>query len=188
MELAKLKANNYFGEMALMKKDTRNANVIASGKVECLVLAREAFQKLLGPLEEILREEMQQRELALGKIKSSHSRSVTLDMTIEFDDLKQLATLGTGTFGRVKLVQYKKTGKVMALKAMMKEHIVKNHQQKNVLNEKNIMAEMRHPFILQLVKEIYYPFDHPKLLISIISNFYRFEHSKMPIGYTCYLS
>ena len=48
MELAKLNVNNYFGEMALLKKD-----VVASGKVECMVLAREGFQKLLGTALEV---------------------------------------------------------------------------------------------------------------------------------------
>ena len=96
---------------------------------------------------------MLQREVALGKVKPSHAKSASLDLTIELDHLRQLATLGTGTFGRVKLVQHRKTGKVMALKAMMKAHIVKSHQQKNVMNEKNIMVECRHPFVLQLVSQ-----------------------------------
>ncbi len=152
VELAKLKTNNYFGEMALMKKDVRNANVIAVTRVECMVLQRDQFQKLLGPLEDVLRDEMANREALIGKVKGLHLRSSSLDMSIEFDDLKQLATLGTGTFGRVKLVQYRKTGKVMALKAMQKAHIIKSHQQKNVMNEKNIMAECQHPLILQLIR------------------------------------
>ena len=88
----------------------------------------------------------------LGKIKAPVFKASTLDLTIEFEDLRQLATLGTGTFGRVKLVQHRKTGRVMALKAMLKAHIIKSHQQRNVMNEKNIMAECRHPFILQLVR------------------------------------
>ncbi len=57
-----------------------------------------------------------------------------------------------GTFGRVKLVQSKKSGSVYALKIMYKSHIIKSHQQRNIMNEKNIMAECKHPFLLQLFR------------------------------------
>ena len=39
---------------------------------------------------------------------------------IPFNELEILVTIGTGTFGRVKLVQHKATGTVAALKAMSK--------------------------------------------------------------------
>lgn len=52
-----------------------------------------------------------------------------LDKSIKFEDLEQLATLGTGTFGRVRLVRHKPTQRVMALKSMYKAHIVATHQQ-----------------------------------------------------------
>lgn len=62
-----------------------------------------------------------------------------------------MATLGTGTFGKVKLVQHKQTKKVFALKIMRKGHIVAYKQQSNVISEKNVMVQAQHPFILQLV-------------------------------------
>ena len=55
-----------------------------------------------------------------------------------FDELKQLAVLGSGTFGRVTLVQHKKTKVTYALKAMLKSEIVAHKQQKNVMNEKKL--------------------------------------------------
>jgi serine/threonine protein kinase len=58
--------------------------------------------------------------------------------------------LGSGTFGRVTLVQNKKTKAVYALKAMLKSEIVAQKQQNNVLNEKEIMINSNHPFILRL--------------------------------------
>ena len=39
---------------------------------------------------------------------------------IKFEDLEQLKTLGTGTFGRVKLVKHKETKETFALKMLQK--------------------------------------------------------------------
>jgi len=62
--------------------------------------------------------------------------------------------LFVGTFGRVSLVQDKKSKAVYALKAMMKSEIVAHKQQANVINEKDIMIKSNHPFILRLYQVI----------------------------------
>jgi serine/threonine protein kinase len=69
---------------------------------------------------------------------------------LKFDQLKDLAVLGSGTFGRVSLVEDKKSKQLYALKAMLKSEIVAHKQQKNVINEKNVMMCCNHPFILRL--------------------------------------
>jgi serine/threonine protein kinase len=77
--------------------------------------------------------------------RSTHSEHSYL-----VSDLKFIAVLGSGTFGRVSLVQEYHSKKIFALKTMMKTEIVAHKQQNNVLNEKNIMAECDHPFVLRL--------------------------------------
>ena len=64
-----------------------------------------------------------------------------------------LRTVGTGTFGRVKLVQHTIDGGMFALKCMNKSEIVALHQERNTLAEKNLLHECaRCPFILQLLQ------------------------------------
>jgi len=65
-------------------------------------------------------------------------------------DFETIAILGEGAFGLVKLVRLKATGETFALKCMQKARIVSNNQQKNVVTEKNLLAEVRHPFVLRL--------------------------------------
>ncbi len=49
----------YFGEMALMKNEPRAANVIAQTKVKAVSLDRHSFKRLLGPLDSILKRNME---------------------------------------------------------------------------------------------------------------------------------
>ncbi|EAR86860.2 CAMP-dependent kinase, regulatory protein (macronuclear) [Tetrahymena thermophila SB210] len=49
------KSGDYFGEIALLKNQTRAANVIAESDCTVVSMDRESFKRLLGPLEDILR-------------------------------------------------------------------------------------------------------------------------------------
>ena len=71
---------------------------------------------------------------------------------------------GTGTFGRVCLVQQQSTQRIYALKTMRKSDIVAHKQQHNVLNERNILMSCNHPFILRL----YQTFRDPKKLYMLL--------------------
>ena len=48
---------------------------------------------------------------------------------IKFEDLSTIAVLGSGTFGRVKLVVHKTSQETFALKTMHKSEIVAHRQQ-----------------------------------------------------------
>ncbi|GMH66494.1 hypothetical protein TL16_g04447, partial [Triparma laevis f. inornata] len=69
----------------------------------------------------------------------------------QMSDLDVGRTLGIGAFGRVKLVKVKTDPEspTFALKCQSKRAIVENGLQDHVMNEKNIMAELDHPFILK---------------------------------------
>ena len=44
--------------MALMSSEKRNATVIAKAETTCLILERDDFNRLLGPLQKIMEEEV----------------------------------------------------------------------------------------------------------------------------------
>lgn len=54
IEVARLSAGNYFGEMALLNDQPRNATILAVGSVKCLKLGRREFDSMLGPLSSVL--------------------------------------------------------------------------------------------------------------------------------------
>ena len=61
-----------------------------------------------------------------------------------------LQVLGLGTFGAVKLVEDKSTGKSYALKALKKQRVVNMHQTKNVFSERDCMNMITHPLVMKL--------------------------------------
>jgi len=87
----------------------------------------------------------------MGKVKSAEmQRKVLTD--IGMSDLNRHAILGAGTFGQVWLVSMKKEKKkAYALKIQSKYELVKDGQARAVIDEKNIMAQLHHPFIIGLV-------------------------------------
>lgn len=76
----------------------------------------------------------------------------------DLSDCKDLAvgdftlgkTLGTGAFGRVRIVTYKKTSNVYALKTLKKAAIIKMKQVDHIMSEKQILQELKHPFIVNM--------------------------------------
>lgn len=67
------------------------------------------------------------------------------------DDFELRATLGTGTFGRVKLVKFKAENRWFALKILGKVNIMKLKQVDHIRNEKNILEMLDHPFMVNMV-------------------------------------
>jgi cAMP-dependent protein kinase regulator len=53
------KVGDYFGERALIKNEPRAANIIAKNECAVVLLDRHSFKRLLGPLEDILRRNLE---------------------------------------------------------------------------------------------------------------------------------
>lgn len=156
-ELITLSAQEFFGERALITNEPRKANVTAIGHVECLVLERANFQALLGEVQGAITDAVKGRgDEPPADAEQEPTPGPRTDFA--FEDLKIMRTIGTGTFGRVKLVKHSKTGTVAALKAMNKSDIVSSHQENNVMAEKNLLyACSNSPFVLALLQTFNLP-------------------------------
>lgn len=81
--------------------------------------------------------------------------STLLDENIDkqknkIDQLEFLTTVGTGTFGRVIVVRQKNTHEYYALKIMSIAEVLRLKQTEHVKNEKDILQQVYHPFIINL--------------------------------------
>ncbi|XP_071463041.1 cAMP-dependent protein kinase catalytic subunit PRKX [Marmota flaviventris] len=65
-------------------------------------------------------------------------------------DFDILATVGTGTFGRVHLVKEKAAKNYFALKVMSIPEVIRLKQEQHVHNEKSVLMEVNHPFLVKL--------------------------------------
>ncbi|CAG8604652.1 8198_t:CDS:2 [Funneliformis caledonium] len=59
-------------------------------------------------------------------------------------------TLGTGSFGRVHLAQSKYNNKFYAMKVLKKSEVVRLKQVEHTNNEKHILEQVQHPFLVNL--------------------------------------
>ncbi|XP_037960243.1 cGMP-dependent protein kinase, isozyme 2 forms cD5/T2 [Teleopsis dalmanni] len=139
---------DFFGEKALQGDGLRTANIICDSAdgVTCLVIDQETFNQLISNLDEI---------------KNRYDDEGTLERTrineefrdVKLTDLRRIATLGIGGFGRVELVQINSdNSRSFALKQMKKSQIVETRQQQHIMSEKEIMGEANSEFIVKLFK------------------------------------
>ena len=58
--------------------------------------------------------------------------------------------IGKGGFGKVWKVQCKKTGQIYAMKEMQKAKIINKKSINSVINERTLLAELNHPFLVNM--------------------------------------
>ncbi|EAS03842.2 CAMP-dependent kinase catalytic subunit (macronuclear) [Tetrahymena thermophila SB210] len=66
----------------------------------------------------------------------------------EFDVMN---TLGTGSFGRVRLAKQKSTGEYVALKMLKKAEILRLKQVDHIISENTILSNINHPFLIKMI-------------------------------------
>jgi len=70
---------------------------------------------------------------------------------LRLEDFDVQRCLGTGSFGRVNLVCHRPSGQFFAMKKLRKADILRLNQVEHTNNERRLLAQAHHPFIVQLV-------------------------------------
>ncbi|RNF11262.1 putative protein kinase A catalytic subunit [Trypanosoma rangeli] len=90
-------------------------------------------------------------------------------------DLELGETIGTGTFGRVRLCRHKSSGRYMALKILKKQEVLRMKQVEHILAESSILQELNHPFIVNMFKG-FMDDDRLYLLLEFVAGGELFTH------------
>jgi len=149
-----LTCGEFFGERALLKNEPRAATMKALTRVCCLVLSRDDFTILMGPLQDMLNRQADEYEKPANDRKLIKTKTITREER-RYPTLKELekstiGILGTGAFGTVTLVWDCKTNTSYALKAIRKRQILELGQHNHILNEKHVMSNLDSPFLVNL--------------------------------------
>ena len=141
-----LKVGGYFGERALLNNNPRVAAAQCVSNCKLLKIHRSTFEQLLGPLAKVLKENEK------GYYRKEEVKSKVADwkpLNVKLSQLTQKQVLGRGSYGYVTLMT-DDLGKLYALKAVSKQRIVDTHQKGHILDEKNLLAGLQHPFMIEL--------------------------------------
>lgn len=134
--IRELEQGGCFGEIPNVTGEIRLFTVVSVGNTECYVLSKEDFMDLDQGL--------------IGQIKRL---SYLNDVNITLSDLFFVKILGNGRFGKVFLVH--NTHHFYAIKfAKIKNICMNKNLMQYYYNEKKIMLQIDHPFILKLVKTL----------------------------------
>ncbi|TPX36527.1 hypothetical protein SmJEL517_g01372 [Synchytrium microbalum] len=100
-----------------------------------------------------------------GGVAAAVQEQPNEEVKVGLEDFEMLSVIGKGAFGKVYLVRLKGTSRVFALKVLKKASIVlhsKTHE--HTRNERTILEEVRHPFIVKL----YYAFQTLEKLYLVL--------------------
>ncbi|CAJ1408005.1 unnamed protein product [Effrenium voratum] len=126
-----------FGEQALLSNQTRALTITCKTERASLL----AIDKMV--FEQVVKE----RVFAQLQFQLQLQRA-----DIEMEDLRRVCTLGYGTFGVVQLVEHKASRARYALKCISRGEAEARQQQERIKAEREILADVDHPFILKLVR------------------------------------
>ena len=82
--------------------------VVTSPTCSAAFLVKDKFEEVMGPVAEVLKRSVQK---------------------VRREDLQELRIVGTGTFGKVKLVKHTQSGTTFAMKIVSKQRVVAYNQQ-----------------------------------------------------------
>ena len=168
IEVAKLAVGACFGEGALMRNEKRSATVTTLVPTTCLVLSRPDFNRLLGPLDAIMKAEADKRakppddtglltsmfglseKKSVQSIVQAASASPTRNKMFDLEQLIRVSIIGRGTFSKVYLVRHAQNDKEFALKVLYKETLASFRQEAAIFAERDIMMKFDNPFITAL--------------------------------------
>ncbi|KAJ3201781.1 hypothetical protein HDU82_007874 [Entophlyctis luteolus] len=115
-------------------------------------------------------------EVRLQLLFKPHSESSAKPIGV--DDFEILKVLGKGSFGKVVQVRKRDTGRVYAMKILKKSSIVQRDEVQHTLAERNVLAKVSHPFIVN-IKFSFQTKDKLYLVLAFVNGGELFHHLQL---------
>lgn len=156
---------SWFGEEALMNATTATETVVVeSDSAVVLVLDEDSYQVVLAAQREVEHKALSKSEVwrkQVHKVISSLKglrlfgnlrKMKTQQHVVRLDRCEPVGALGEGSFGLVLLIRDKDSKQEFALKAMNKEHMRMEDQEKMMQNERKLLELIESKFVVRLYK------------------------------------
>eukprot|EP00929_Paragymnodinium_shiwhaense_P042078 TRINITY_DN2183_c0_g2_i1.p2 TRINITY_DN2183_c0_g2~~TRINITY_DN2183_c0_g2_i1.p2 ORF type:complete len:818 (+),score=277.01 TRINITY_DN2183_c0_g2_i1:148-2601(+) len=146
----------FFGEKSLLcEVESDFTMTLESDTGKALMLERETFNMIVGPLQDTGKEPQsgsrmaRSPSMAFGRLSCMAPEPAK---RIKKKDLVRVGLLGCGGFGAVELWEHKSSKETYAMKVLSKGYIVQTGMQESIMNEKNILMQTNSPFIIKLLE------------------------------------
>ncbi|KAI8337906.1 kinase-like domain-containing protein [Chlamydoabsidia padenii] len=101
-----------------------------------------------------INQRQQEKDQALAQkqheLETKQPDQQRVEQKLKLTDFNLQRTLGTGSFGRVHLVQSKVNHLFYAMKVLNKEQVVLKKQVEHTVNERNVLMSVDYPFLIKL--------------------------------------
>jgi len=138
--------------------------------VQCSIFTVDLFERLYGPVSEVLPSLMANN--GHGEISATAVGSCVApidpqeyEKEIEFEetDFEFLQVLGRGSYGIVMMARYVKNNSTYALKRLSKIGVIETGQLRHVLDERKLISAVRSPFVVKVLGS----YQTPKELVLV---------------------
>ncbi|KAJ2979092.1 hypothetical protein NQ176_g3459 [Zarea fungicola] len=100
--------------------------------------------------QQLQHQQLQHQQLQQQQQLAQNSQARVTKGKYSLTDFDILRTLGTGSFGRVHLVQSKHNQRFYAIKVLKKAQVVKMKQVEHTNDERRMLSDVKHPFLITL--------------------------------------
>ncbi len=146
-EIARVGRHALLGEMGLLTREVRSANVRAITPVKAAVLTREPFQQLV--------REFPTLTVMLSELIAQRVGTIAVDVmygkTIDGYRIRQ--RLGRGSMGIVYLAEDLDRGREVAIKMLRHDLVYDRQATKRFVREAEVIRGLRHPNIIRVYRE-----------------------------------
>ena len=130
------------------KKEKKKDNSFSRMDTKFLIDTQEFINKNIGEISDGKKQDNGKDDKKRSNTIFSKHQTIK---TVSLDDFQVMKVLGRGSFGKVTLVQYKKTGEYYAMKSLKKDVLLDQDQVESTILEKKILQSLDHPFLVGMV-------------------------------------
>jgi serine/threonine protein kinase len=106
----------------------------------------------------------QWKEKVMGELRIQSVYHVAKKHSVSSADFELLKVIGKGSFGKVLQIRKKDTGRIYAMKVLVKKDIIERKEVAHTLSERNVLVMSTSPFLVSLK----FSFQTPEKLYLVL--------------------